>query len=544
MAAKKERDAAHEHSEISQIIMEGEGLLKTSTGMDVIQPIHSFKSAPENGLDGSFSLENRSYQFFLDNNDSFYADAKKSPFHTAEPINKQQADKILFKEIKFEEPPRRGGRHRDMLSCPQLVDPDESLDIGTGAFQRKRKASDSPDHCALPSKPMLEGRTSADVSFTKLPGFKTAEGSHLYIKEEFADRGRRSLDFLHSGKSKCPPPAPKVVLPREFEMQEAMEAYRKMKQEIFPLTRSEEEEFNLFELFRWSWVAVLPHIREIKKRGSEECGKEIQAVVLEEAKRRWKLNPKSVLKRIVEHDEHPAVYMKVLVVEEGRECITITDGVHSVKARLDAQLQKISGKIRSGHVLQVACSVLLSSCPISIYEAHLDKRPVIELRYNGVKPCLSGPLGYQSTHGYIRELSSIDASGGDISCLMLNVTKHINTNYIIDINGSKTTIEEERLESTLERIERSIENLGLPRDEKMRAIDSVKVHKYTRYNVVCDYSSNKTPGILSVWEPAFTDNRLSIHKRYLFFMVRPPTKALSSSTVLLTTTSKTFFIKI
>lgn len=524
-------------SEISQIIMEGESLLKIDSPIEKEQPLRSFTNIPDSGLDGSFCIENKSYQF-LPENDSFSTDLKKGPFDTEKSSSKAEPDRKMFKEITFASPPEREGKSKKKRRDVQLIDPDESLDIGTGTFRRKRRFLD--DSLEDSSK-FFKKDPSENTSFTVLPGFKTAKGTEVYLSEDAITKGRRSLDFLESLGKPCPPAKPRLFLPREKEIEDALKIYKKVKQEIFPLTRSEEEEFTLFELFRWSWIAMMTEIQEIRKRGGESEVSEIERIVLAEAKRRWKLNPKSVLRRVSEHDEHPAIYMKVLVVEEGKEYIKISDGVYSVTVRLDEPLQKISAKIRTGQILQVACSVLLQDHPISIYEANQKNMPVIELRYNGVKPCLSGPLGYQDTLGYIRSLSSIDMKGGEISCLMLNIVKCLETSCIININGAKTTIEEDRLESTLLSIEKTIESVCSTKQERMDALDKVKLQKYTRYEVQCEYAREKTRAILSVWVGPFAEDYLKVDKKYLFFMVAPPVRASYGDTILLTTTSRTVF---
>ncbi|KAI5188802.1 hypothetical protein NEMIN01_0170 [Nematocida minor] len=545
MAPREEKKKSPSCSEISQIFMEGETLLKGSSLIDKEEPIQEFASVPDNGLDQSFGIENKSYHFLSDN-ESFYGDLKKGPFHSKAPINKEFTDNILFKEMKFSSPPRRGGKYRKAFGAPQLMDPDDSLDIETGTFQRKRKFTEKAiketesENMYLFKEEL--GAHTANSSFTKLPGFKTAEGSSVYVNEECTAKARRSFDFLQSSTiSQISPPKPKVIYPREKEIQDALQMYRKVKQEIFPLTRSDEEEYDMFSLFKWAWISLLPQIQEIQKRGGELQNSEIERLVLLESKKRWKLNPKSVLQRIAEHDESPAVYMKVLVVEGGTDVITITDGIYSLRAKLDEGLQCISSKITVGKILQVACSVLLQGYPMSIWQANAERVPVIELKYNGVKPCLSGPLGYQNAMGYIRALSSIRLQGGFISCLMLKVDRHIDTAYIVNIKGSKTVIEEDRIESTVQRIEKSIESLGLSTEEKMKEFDSVKLHKYKRYEVSCDYSPGGSSAILSLWESALNDNNLGIGKRYLFFMLTTPAKKKESDRILLSTTSRTSF---
>ncbi|KAI5159155.1 hypothetical protein NEAUS03_0068 [Nematocida ausubeli] len=548
MARKSSKEKTPPSSEISQILLEGEGLLKNSSPLLSETPIQDFKGAPDSGLDGSFQIEDKSYQFPQDDtNNSFYGDIKKGPFHSTKPINKDLTDRILFKEIKFPAPARRGRRYRNDPNVPQLVDPDESLDIGTGSFQRKRpiinqdKNEDPQKIGALFND---DNMPTADTSFTKFVGFKTAEGAALHVSEECMHKARRSFDFMQSRSLTRAPPKPKIILPREREITEAHAIYKRVKQEIFPLTRSKEEEYSLFVLFQWAWISVLRQIENIRKRGGDSQAAEIERVVVEKAKAKWRANPRSVLRRITEQDEHASVYMKVLVVEGGTSTITITDGLNSIKAQLDYELQRIAKNIKEGMILQVACSIYLLNHPASIYEVNLNGAAVIELQYNGVKPCTSGPLGYQNTFGFIRSLSSINPQGGYINCLMLRVTKKIEVRYVIDLNGSKSNIEEDRLDSTLERIERSIDKICFSEEERNNALNSVKLRKYTRYEVVCDYSSNHTTAILSVWEAAYSDNPLKPDQRYLFFMLSPPRKTQTTDIILLTTTIISTFRKI
>ncbi|KAI5167034.1 hypothetical protein NEIRO03_1655 [Nematocida sp. AWRm78] len=548
MRPSKKENNTPPSSEISQILMDSEGLLKANISISKEAPIQEVQTSPDNGLDGSFQVEDKSYRFSVDSNESFYKDIEQGPFPATKPINKDLADKILFKEIKFPSPPKRGGKYKTDSGRPELLDPDDSLDIGTGTFQRKRPFSETGN--TEKSKEMgslfnEENIPTANTSFTKLTGFKTAHGSSLYISDECMDRSRRSFGFMESYTQSAAPSAaklkPKVISPRENYIIDALEIYKKVKKEIFPLTRSEEEEYSLFSLFQWSWISVLPQIKEIFRRGGDMQFKEVERIVIEKAKIRWKQNPKSVLQRIVEKDEHPSVYMKVLVIEGGTNTIMITDGIHSVKAQLDLPLQKISNKITEGKILQVACSKSLLSDATSIYDVNKNGQAVIELQYNGVKPCSSGPLGYQSHFGFIRSILSIHPSGGYISCLMLKIARKIDVRYILDLNGSKSNIEEDRLDSTLERIEKSIEKIYTTAEEKNDALSKVRLRKYTRYDVICDYTKNTTPAILSIWEPAYSDNTLKTNQLYLFFMLSPPKKALSTGTILLTTTTISTF---
>lgn len=544
MVSQEEKKDSVKRAKISQILMEGETLLTSCNPINLEDPIRGATPAPDNGLDRSFSIENKSYQFASDN-ESFLADTHKGPFETKGPINKKLADKILFKEIKFSSPPRRGSKYRRDLGPTMLMDPDDSLDIETGTFQRKRMFTPQEEKdLAEEDLRILKEMPEPNEPLSALPGFKTAEGSSLYISKECAEKGRRSLDFLQKPFQKTFQKTiqkkPKKILPREKELQDMIKVYNRVKQEIFPLTRTEEEEYNIFSLFKWTWISMLPHIHEIQKRGGESQESEIEKILLLESKKRWKADPKSVLRRIVERDEAPSIYMKVLVVEKSQGIIKISDGIHSIWAKLDDSLQRVSNKITVGLILQVASSYLLNSHAVSVWEASTVKVPTLQLCYNGVKPCTSGPLGYQPTVGYIRELSSIKMHGGYTSFLLLKVTRHIDTAYIVNIKGSKTVIEEERIDSTLQRIEKSIESLDLTREEKMKEFDTVKLHKYKRYEVACDYS-HSTTGILSLWEPAFNDNNLRVGKRYLFFMLTTPKKGCSSEKILLSTTSQTAY---
>lgn len=541
MPSQEDKKDSIKRAKLSHILMEGETLLTSCNPIDLKDPIRDATPVPDNGLDRSFSIENKSYQFASDS-ESFCTDPNKGPFEIKGSIDKRLTDTILFKETKFSSPLKKGSRYRTNASTPIKTDPDDSLDIETGTLRRKGRFLHQNEKEPQNTIDILKEIPETSVPISILQGFKTAQGSDLYIQNEHMDKGRRSFDFLQSSTIRnVISKKPKKPAPREKEIQDIIKIYKKVKQEIFPIPRSEEEEYDLLSLFKWTWISNLPHIHEIQKRGGENQEIEIEKLLLLESKTRWKSNPKSVLRRIVEKDEAPAIYMKVLVVEKRPGHIRISDGLHSLWAKLDECLESVSDKISVGMILQVACSNLLTDRAISIWEASMEKNSVLQLYYNGVKPCTYGPLGYQSTMGYIRELSSIRLQGGFISTLMLKVTKHIETMYLVDIKGVKTLIDEDRIDSTLQRVEKTIENLNKTREETLKEYESVKLNKYKRYEVVCEYSHDKTPGILSLWELDFDEKNLRIGKRYLFFMLTTPKRAKVSDKILLTSNVKTCY---
>lgn len=432
---------------------------------------------------------------------------------------------------------------------PQLVDPDESLDLEAGRLKRRRFVS--PTRAASPAS--TPERRPAILSFD---GFKTASGKEVAVSESSFAKARRSLDFLENTVPTTATPitdtpalSPRRILPPQPQAEmaasttsdpaiaQALSRYHKMKQMIFPITRTEGEEHCIFSLFKWTWISLLPQIEALRADGGPASAQEVTDLVIDTAKERWKANYPSVLKRIAEKDEAPGVYMKLLVVKEGRESLWVTDGQYSARVSLDPLLQAIASQLTVGRVLQVIGARPLLPSPMPIDEAYSTHSAVAELRYNGTKPGLTGPLGYQRERAFVRPLAAIKLGGGLVGCIQVTFTELVKSRYLISLNGSKSIIEEEQLAATIEKVSKSIKEMNLDRESERKVYETVQVKKFDLYEVASNYHHEQAAARLTIWNPP-TDCQL-LHKTVLLFFLEVSPYESTSGGLSLTTTSRT-----
>ncbi|KAI5189806.1 hypothetical protein NECID01_0712 [Nematocida sp. AWRm77] len=512
-----------------------------------------------------------------------------------------------LKVKQFLTPPRKARPVLKTYSSPQLIDPDESVDLETCTLRRRRKlpAFSSGEHAserdlseelissqlkAFPTPHLENGHgedagreedgparpsgnmkstqssQSSQAQFPYFSGFKTASGKEVSCSESSFARARKSLDFLDTQQEDSPStprstPKSQSNLKKKTnpfagrpEVEHMVHVYTLVKQKLFPITRTQEEEHCIFSLFKWTWIALLPQIQEMRARRDKDPSPHgdglgldvdvdgrlkagIEELVVQAAERRWKENHPSVLKRIVEKDEVPGVYMKLLVLREESPSIWVSDGHYSVRASLDPFLQKDAHRLSPGTLVQVVGAELLLPSATPIDRVYSKDLPALLLKYNGTKPARTGPLGYQKECAFVRALSSVRPQGGLVGCAVLTLTKLIKSQYLVNLNGSKSIIEEDRIEDTMGRISKSIKDMNLDRSSERKMLGSVRAIKFDQYEVSTEYTLEKTSVNLTVWNPPADLSLLK--KTFFFFFLKSSPYQTSSSTLFLTTTSFT-----
>ncbi|KAI5181003.1 hypothetical protein NEOKW01_1244 [Nematocida sp. AWRm80] len=530
-------------SEISEIIEESRQILSKNALEPELISSSVLNAKTQPGLDESYLLEKKEFSFQKEPL-SFCNDTNKEIF-PGENIPQDTEDKknrVVYKEpfSYFSTPPRKRQPPAPPRS-PQLIEPDESLDLETGTLYRRGKEQHPIKQGLLETQEENKNifqstkiSRSNNQEFPYFPGFKTASGTALKLTEESLTSARRSLDFLQENaayKQK-----PKIILPRHADTELAYQVYQKVQKAIFPLTRTLSERHTIFYVFKWAWLSVLPDIQEIRKRGSDIQAKQIETLVLRTAIQRWKTDPLSVLKRIAEKDEAPSKYMKVMVVSEGKETIRVTDGIYDLCVGLDNHLKEISHKLTVGTILQVVGSIYLEHSPLEISQADCSNKPIIQLQYNGTKPCYSGPLGYQSKCAYMRSISAIKPQGGIIACLHLKLTSVIKSKYVLNLNGSKSILDETQFPDALYRVHKHIKSMNLSSEEESQMKSKISKKKFTQYEIECMNTSQPTKATLTIWNPP---EELKLRHTFLFFFLDSSKYPSSTNTLALTTTQYT-----
>ncbi|OAG31618.1 hypothetical protein NEDG_00093 [Nematocida displodere] len=496
-------------------------------------------------LDATFFVEEKEYPFVSDA-DTTDTDIRYGPFYNKDNslINKTLTDKIFNTNLnELVTPPRKKVKCIRTFSSPLLVDPDESLDIETGLLNRdrsKESPAKKPLADVIDENQNLIKRDKPEKdeqkNFPYFPGFRTATGKNISFSEDSLIKARRSLDFLSPTSNLSP--TPKSSDPKQHEIDQLLSVFRSVKREIFPITRNKEDIHTVFSTFKYAWLSCLTQIMNIRIEDLSTAGSEIEKLVVASAKERWRRNPHSPLKKIAEKDEAPGIYLKLLVVEEGTTTLGVSDGVYALTVSLDEGLRSVAKKIKVGTIIQVLGASSLLPRPLSIEEAYSSRTPVLELRYNGVKPCLSGPLGYQPVCAFIRSLCSVRMQGGIVGCLSLKLTKVIHSKYLMNLNGSKNIIEEDQLEGAVERIEATIKKMCLDREEELEILSTVRVKKFVQYEVYSAYTQKSVLAHLTIWNPPTGLSLLN--KTFLFFFLN--TSPYPSTTGILTLTTTAFTI--
>ncbi|KAI5186322.1 hypothetical protein NEHOM01_1386 [Nematocida homosporus] len=521
---------------VAQLLLdecEGSGLPDLKPG-DLLRPAVKPPIPTTSFFDTSFKLEEKEFPFAVEN-ESFYSEATNAPFQDYSIPTVRTESKIIYTDSsQFVTPPRKKPRAM-VFNSPQLLDPDESIDLETCTLRKHRGAS----RTKIPIVGLPPSSTIGPTEFPYFPGFKTALGQAVVVQEDSLIKARRSLDFLQPAQVKQPP---KVLLPRERMILSAQAAFHAMQKEIFPVTRTAADFHSLFCTFQWTWISLMPVIESIRRRDSDMAQREIEDLIIREAKRRWKQNHPSILQRIVERDTQPGVYMKLLVIKEGRNSIWVTDGLYSVRAALDPHLVAIARKIKVGRVLQVIGATLLLPGPTPIDEVAAQETIAIQLNYNGVKPCLSGVLGYQPCSAYLRSVSFFKPQSGTVGCVSLYFAKLVCSKCVINLNGSKTTIDESRREETLETVYASIKKRCLSKEEEQEVYRTISVTRFVQYEVTTDYNPSNIPIYLTIWQPPKDEDFL--HKRFEVFVLNTSSYAPNSKALFLTSTRYSVFIPI
>lgn len=430
----------------------------------------------------------------------------------------------------------------------QLIDPDESLDLETGLFSR------SPQECeeiqltladvneenrnlvAATKEPPRE-----QLDYPYFPCFQNALGEKLLVPCKPKESpnpldAARNLGFESMAWNN----RFRITPARTRDVNHVLFIFKKVKRELFPLTRTDEEDHSLFSTFKWTWMANLDKIHAIRMRDVKVL-KRLEVLMIRETKKTWLSNRPSVLKRISEKDEAPGVYMKVLVVATGVTKIQITDGLYAMNVALDAGLQTVANIMRVGTVLQVIGSRALQPKPVPIGQAYRSKTPIIELRYNGTKPCLPGLIGYQPHAAYLRSLSSIRPQGGVIGCLFLRLDRIVYTKYLMNLNGSKNIVDEARLYESFDKIEQNIRSMQIDDEDEKRIMGTVKVSKFEKYEVRSIYSRESVSAHLTIWNPP-TDMVLC-GRTFLFFFLNTSPRPPSNPNIITLTTNAYTIIK-
>ncbi|KAI5171754.1 hypothetical protein NEFER03_1059 [Nematocida sp. LUAm3] len=558
MLSKKSMPEEEPNSEleISNSLLEGcEALAQGNKGSAFLPSIVS--EAIEHELDLSFQIEEKGYKFVIEN-DSFNNDLKSEPLFEQEVRKRKHApERILHIDTPkhIESSKRKKGVENYLSPCP--LDADESLDLETNTLRNRKVANPlkpTIDEAAMENKKLVEisrnekkeekpfeaPRSIKEKERVSLgfPGFKTASGRDVFASEQAMAKARRSLDFLFPSSQPVPPPKPKILLPKEKEVEEGLSIFHQVKKQILPIVRNSEEFFFLFNTFQWAWISFFPLIQTLRKEGRDQIFEKIQSLVVNRSASQWKADHPSILRRIAEKDEVSGVYMKLLVVGEGKNTIRVTDGVCSAVVALDEHLRNISHKFAIGRVIQVVGAKFLLSKSMPIHEANQKNIPIIELAYNGVKPCTKGPLGRQNFLSYIRSLDSIKMRGGTIGCLHLKVSPVPHkVSYLLNLNNHKTIIEEERIEHTIHSVEKIIKGMNLDREEEEQVRRSVDLKKVIQYEVYSMYNQRNVRAFLSIWTSP--DNFVLQGNSFLFFFLNISNRVSDSGFLYLTTTKYT-----
>lgn len=419
----------------------------------------------------------------------------------------------------FYTPPRKQGVRR-IFTSPQLVDPSESFN-------------------AEPLGHLFQSPAKRRAGGSGLPhlasGFHTGTGKNVRIPVESMDRARKSLDF--EAMEICNVPSNEnrasnkkmggdLALSQRNEEGRSRAAHAGANEEKISLMErilselrsrigtkrmiSAEEEHCILSIFKWSWISQYMRINEILGKPGTPLGpgeskhERVREIVIDQAMRRWNLQPLSVLKRIAERDESPGVYMKLMILESREGALKVTDGLYAVNVSLDKELRRIAqGKFFTGKVIQVVGSKALLPAPTGIDEVESGGLCLLELNYNGVKPAAGGVLGYQREHLFLRSLASIRKGGGIVGCVDVEIVHVHGTKYLMDLNGSRNTIEEERFNDSMERVEKSIKQMRLSREEEIAMMKKVRVKKFTKMEIrdAADRRRAEHPCILTLWNP-------------------------------------------
>jgi len=535
-AKKKDRDGSPSSS--SKIFADDFSALPELKSSSLFASLSEREKTPPEAFDATFITEEKEFVFSSDF-DLLSSKVEASPLREIE--REERTKKKLLLLENFATPPRTGFQNMKQFRSPQLVEPDESLDLETGTFSRRKKSllkNETPPRKenSFFVKPAgrMEDQQKNSLLAHAAPydvSFKTGGGRVISYSNTSLENARRSLDFLEPASSL--PKKPKIQQPRENEILFVLSLYKKIKKEIFPITRTRSDAYLLFQTFKWAWMSLLPEISEIKKEGRDSMNEQIEGMVLARSKDNWKNNFPSVLRKISEKDEGPGVYMKLMVVGEGKDTIAVTDGVCEAFVRLDELLQEVSGRIGVGTVLEVIGAHGLSESEVAIEDAYSRRSPVLELKYNGTKPCLSGPLGYQKYSSFIRPLSSVRTQGGIVGCLSLVLKNIVKIKYLLDLNGSKNIINEEELEGTMEKIEKTIKGMNLDKDSEQEVYRTIRVKRFIMYDVVSNYTKKEVGARLTIWNPP--ENFPLLNKPYLFFFLKASPYSSLSGTLSLTT---------
>lgn len=243
-----------------------------------------------------------------------------------------------------------------------------------------------------------------------------------------------------------------------------------------------EDENRVFVQFTWSWIYFCFERSQLEPDALVDRIEEQVRIRLE--------SEYSVLRRIAEGDEVPWRYMILLVVGVGKGRIEVFDGYYSAHALCDEALdQRVErNEIRVGFKLKVFGAELERSVPGSIF----DEAVLLRLRHNGVQVVHSRRrLGYRKKMSFRTWISGISRDGGPVSCVEGEVSKVVETKYLVKVENYSSVTED--LEPELDKIE------DLARKaQRVFSSHDLRISMYTRF-VVRDGSGEC---VVTWWNPS------------------------------------------